>query len=411
MRSSFIVYPLLLSALLTGVGGRVRAQTTAAHIPTAPPNTDVADVAHRVFARLPTHDSVGLAQRRMLLVVPVAGYSQQTGAVGELAANAAWQRRAANVSTLIGVAQYTQQRQAVLTVTGSVWLPNNAWNLVADWRVMHYPQSSYGLGMFTSTTSGVVSMDYDYLRLYQTAYRRVAPDWYLGLGLQLDDHWNIVSRNGRREVTRISRYSEGVAGRSISAGPVLAVLHDSRANAINPVGGHYLNVQYRPNLTALGSLSSFQTLQAEARTYLRLRAGSPNLLALWSYNVFTLRGNPPFLDMPATGWDTYSNTGRGFIQGRFRGKSFVYGEAEYRFGLTRDRLLGGVVFANAQSVTELSVGRGGTVVDEGFRRVVPALGAGLRVQLNKITRTNLCVDYGVGLDGSRGLSLNLGEVF
>ena len=50
----------------------------------------------------------------------------------------------------------------------------------------------------------------------------------------------------------------------------------------------------------------------------------------------------------------YGNTGRGFIQGRFRGKNFVYGEAEYRFGITRNRLLGGVVFSNAQSVTELN---------------------------------------------------------
>ena len=53
----------------------------------------------------------------------------------------------------------------------------------------------------------------------------------------------------------------------------------------------------------------------------------------------------------------YGNTGRGFTQGRFRGKNFVYGEADYRFGIARNRLLGGVAFANAQSVTELSVVR------------------------------------------------------
>ena len=118
--------------------------------------------------------------------------------------------------------------------------------------------------------------------------------------------------------------------------------------------------------------------------------------------MFTLGGNPPFLDLPSTGWDTYSNTGRGFIQGRFRGKSLVYGEAEYRFGLSRNELLGGVVFANAESVTELKVVRG--VVENGrFGKVVPAVGAGLRL--------NLAVDYGFGLDGSRGLVLNLGEVF
>jgi hypothetical protein len=107
----------------------------------------------------------------------------------------------------------------------------------------------------------------------------------------------------------------------------------------------------------------------------------------------------------------YGNTGRGFIQGRFRGKNLVYGEAEYRYGITRNRLLGGVVFANAQSVTEINYTRGKGESDGGFERVVPALGAGLRLNLNKASRTNLAIDYAWGLDGSHGLALNLGEVF
>jgi len=106
----------------------------------------------------------------------------------------------------------------------------------------------------------------------------------------------------------------------------------------------------------------------------------------------------------------YGNTGRGFIQGRFRGKNFVYAEAEYRFGITRNRLLGGVVFTNAQSVTELSVMRG-RVIDGTFEKIAPALGGGLRLSLNKSSRTNLAVDYAFGFDGSHGLALNLGEVF
>jgi hypothetical protein len=72
--------------------------------------------------------------------------------------------------------------------------------------------------------------------------------------------------------------------------------------------------------------------------------------------------------------------------------------------------LGGVLFTNAQSVTELSVVKG-HVQDGPFEKVVPAVGGGLRLCLNKASRTNLAIDYGFGLDGSHGLSLNLGEVF
>ncbi|MBU6121542.1 hypothetical protein [Hymenobacter siberiensis] len=144
-------------------------------------------------------------------------------------------------------------------------------------------------------------------------------------------------------------------------------------------------------------------LLIDARTYLHPSPRSANILALWRYNAVTIAGNPPFPDLPSTGWDTYSNTDRGFIQSRFRGDDLLYGEVEYRYGITRNRLLGGVVFANAQTVTEQQSRR--------FEKVVPAAGAGLRLRLNKVSNTTLAIDYAFGADGSHGLSLNLGGVF
>ncbi|NML65098.1 BamA/TamA family outer membrane protein [Hymenobacter sp. RP-2-7] len=404
----------LLAGLLLAAGA-ARAQVPEApglHPAAAPAPLDVADVAHRLYPRLPAHDSASLAPgHRVLLLVPVVGYSQQTSGVAELALNLAYRAPAANVSTMVGAAQYTLNNQLIFTLTSALWRPGNRWALLGDWRIMRYPQSTYGLGMYTNTTDDAVSMDYKYLRLYQTVLRRVAPAWYVGVGMQLDDHWDIVSRNRRREVTSISHYPYGVSGRSVSVGPVLSLLHDGRTNAINPQGGYLFNVQYRPNLHALGSDRNFQSMIVEGRLYLHPSPRSANILALWSYNALTLSGNPPFLDLPATGWDMYGNTGRGFIQGRFRGRNLVYGEAEYRYGITRNRLLGGVVFANAQSVSEINYTRGKGESDGGFEKVVPALGAGLRLNLNKISHTNLAIDYAWGLDGSHGLALNLGEVF
>ena len=54
--------------------------------------------------------------------------------------------------------------------------------------------------------------------------------------------------------------------------------------------------------------------------------------------------------MPSISWDDYSNTGRGYVPGRYTGRNLVYIESEYRFGLTRNGLLGGVVFINAESI-------------------------------------------------------------
>jgi hypothetical protein len=80
----------------------------------------------------------------------------------------------------------------------------------------------------------------------------------------------------------------------------------------------------------------------------------------------------------------------------------VYGEAEYRFNLTRSRVLGGVVFANGQSARNPATGYG---------RLAPAGGAGLRLCLSKKSSSYLAVDYAVGIQGSQGVFFNLGDVF
>jgi hypothetical protein len=94
---------------------------------------------------------------------------------------------------------------------------------------------------------------------------------------------------------------------------------------------------------------------------------------------------------------------KGYEQGRFIGKRYVDLESEFRFPITRNGLLGGVVFCNAASVSELS--------NNQFEVVYPGFGAGLRIKFNKFSNSNACLDYGIGTKGSRGFFGNLGEVF
>jgi len=82
-------------------------------------------------------------------------------------------------------------------------------------------------------------------------------------------------------------------------------------------------------------------------------------------------------------------------------KNELYLEGEYRFGILRNGLLGGVVFANGETFSGLN---------SGFQRVAPALGTGLRIKINKHSDTNVCLDHAYGI-GSHGLFVNLGEMF
>lgn len=257
------------------------------------------------------------------------------------------------------------------------------------------------MGGHTSADSGYL-IDYNYVRFYTTLLKTIAPDFYLGFGYNLDYYWNVREINpptGRQ--TDFEKY--GIHPTSLSSGITLNLLYDGRRNSINPEQGYYANIVYRPNFTFLGSDSAFQTLLIDARKYMHFPSGSKNMLAFWTFDWFTLHGNPPYLLLPATASDTYANMGRGYIQGRFRSKNVLYLESEYRFGLLSNGLLGGVVFMNAQSYTEPTTNR--------FQYILPGVGAGIRIKLNKFSHTNIALDYGFGLNGSQGIFANLGEVF
>ncbi|HEX4849763.1 MAG TPA: hypothetical protein VFV08_03105, partial [Puia sp.] len=222
-----------------------------------------------------------------------------------------------------------------------------------------------------------------------------------GLGYFLDYHWNIEEEGNENGQSDADKY--GLPAKTLSSGPVINLLYDNRKNSINPQGGLYANVLYRPNFTWMGSDENWQSLTIDVRKYIRFPASSDNILAFWSFDWLTPSGNPPYLDLPSTGWDAYNNTGRGYIQGRFRGKNMLYLETEYRFGITRNGLFGGVAFVNAQSFSNYP--------QNNFDMIWPGFGAGIRIKVNKHSNTNIAIDYGFGIDGSRGFFVNLGEVF
>ena len=180
-------------------------------------------------------------------------------------------------------------------------------------------------------------------------------------------------------------------------------LYDNRDNPVNSRKGFFASVNYRNNLEWLGSDEHWQSAIIELKKYITFPAKSKNVIALWNYNWFTTGGRTPYLLLPSTGWDDFFNTGRGYIQGRFRGKNMGYFEAEYRFRILHNGLIGGVVFGNAQTFSK--------DISQQYHNTEYGYGLGLRLKLNKHSDTNLCVDYGWGQNGSQGFFVNLGEVF
>jgi outer membrane protein assembly factor BamA len=336
-------------------------------------------------------------------LAPGIGYSLSTGFGAIIATNTAFYTtndESSKLSNVFADIVYTQNEQFILHTQGNIWTKDNAYNIVTDWRYLKYPQKTYGLGMNTDIDRAL-DQDYQYVRMYTTVLKNLGNSFYAGVGYSLDYHYNITSTGDPSLVPEVT--VSDAPKKTTSSGINFNLLYDNRDNSINPDRGAYISVLYRPNFTFLGSDENWQSLRIDIRKYVRFPANSKNVLAFWSFNWLTPSGNSPYLDLPSTGWDPYNNSGRGYIQGRYRGKNMLYLETEYRFGVTHNGLIGGVVFVNAETFSE--------PITNSFNGIAPAAGFGMRLKFNKHSKTNVAIDYGFGTNGSQGFFVNLGEVF
>ena len=341
------------------------------------------------------------APKLLFACIPGIGYTLTTGLTFVVSNNLSFyagNKFTTGLSSMTTNAEFSiYDHQVIIPLASNIWTKNNTFNLLGDWRYLRYPSNTFGLGGYSSVKNAEI-IDYNYLRIYQEALKKVKGNVFLGLGYNLDYHWHIHEL-GKGDFQSYNQFTTSTH----SSGIILHFLYDGRDNVNNPEPSHFASITYRINPTFLGSDNNWQSLQVDLRKYISFPSHASNVLAFWSYAWLTFGNKVPYFELPSTGWDTYSSIGRGYIQGRLRAPNLVYLESEYRFNITKNGLLGGVVFINAQSVTELNTHQ--------FSTILPGEGIGCRFKINKHSKVNFCVDYGFGNEGSKGFFFNICEYF
>jgi outer membrane protein assembly factor BamA len=285
----------------------------------------------------------------------------------------------------------------------NIWSPGNKWNFEGDLRYSYFPQNTWGLGGNRAEDNKLL-INYSYVRLYFNALKRIGPTLFAGIGYNLDYHISIEPEDDTSDLQKFTGYDYGTAnnGNSFSSGITFNLLYDARVNSINPLPGFYYNIVYRINPKFLGSDDYWNSLYVDVRKYIPFSRKGQNVLAIWTYLWTTLGSPAPYLDLPATGWDSEQRSGRGLYNRRYTGRNLFYLETEYRKDISANGLFGFVVFANLNSVAEPGTHR--------FSYLHPAAGTGLRIKFNKNSGTNIGVDFGVS-KGYKAIYISLGEAF
>lgn len=364
---------------------------------------DAIDVTKSVlpFLKGKNTDSVKFKTGKLMpAIFPAIGYTLVSGWLVSTTINLSVYTAkpdSTNLSVIQTGGEYSLKHQIITWFVTNFWTNKNKLNFIGDCRYYKYPSYTYGLGTNTSILNAD-PVNYNCIKIYEEMLRHIG-SFYAGGGYNLDYHYKIVESGKNSD---FENYNQGAA-KTISSGLIAHLLFDNRTNMNNSKKAFYFSLSYRYNSTLLGSSNNWQYVILKSIKYFKLPGKSRSVIALWSWNEFTFGGKAPYFDLPSNGWDTYGNTGRGYIQSRFRGKNMVYLESEFRFPLSKNGLFGGVAFVNCESESQYPSNK--------FAYLAPGEGVGLRIKMNKHSDVNLCIDYGFGIGGSRGFFFNLGEVF
>ena len=379
------------------------------------------------------------AFKPLFTLLPVVAYNPTQGAlIGGAAIVGIYLGDPATttISNISANVLYSTKNQFLSGINSVLMLADNSWQLQGDWRFLVFNQDTFGLGTGTppvatgftlngyGTTQAIPGgqpMDMNLIRIRETFLKRLTKSFYIGAGYAFDRYYAIrdllLDLNATPAVVTSHYAYSTVFGFNPSgyntSGPSLNVLWDSRDSTINPYRGIYGAINYQWYPTFLGSAKDASLLSGEFRTYIGLSDAVPrNVIALWFLFQTTVSGQLPYLDLPAIGWDSRNRTGRGYVQGRWRGTAELYAEVEWRFRITDNGLVGGVVFANFETFSSAPVSYLG-FVNNGknlFQTIAPAGGVGLRFMMNRQSRTNVTLDFTVA-QGTFGVYFGAGEAF
>jgi len=337
-------------------------------------------------------DTTGM--RRRWLFLPGADWAPETGfeaAFTVITIATPKRDTLARPTTLSFYVLRSVKAQTRASFDGERWLPGNKARLQGSLSIVEYPYSFFGIGDRTTR-----SQEEKYLPRWIEGYvqmdRQVIPHWYVVLG------W----RAGYEEVRPKSPgllQDQLVPGSRITRTLIgtLGATYDSRDNVVSSYHGQLFSLAYGASNRVLGVTYSYGRLDAEWRGFMDL--GGHNVLAA-NAAVAGVDGTVPFDQLPVIGG---GHIMRGYSAGRFRDRWVTAAQAEYRSPMVFERI-GAIAFVGVGAAAP-------NPGDLGRARPFPSAGIGGRLQVDKLQRTALRLDYAFGAYGFGGLYLGFNQAF
>lgn len=305
-------------------------------------------------------------------------------------------------------------------ISHNIYTSGNKWNLQGSLVAAKTVTPDYGLGIGKgsdkSETDNILAnpgrtprvLRAQFYNFREKVYKEIKKNLFAGVGVSFDIRRKIDERDTANSLTPYNIYSDRHGfprDHYMANGLLFNVQYTTRDNQNRAYKGIYADAGFRVNQTWMGSTKSAVQFTTDFRKYIGLSARNPaHVIAFWNWGSYLVSGAVPYLELPGTAKDPGSRSGRGYTVGYFKGTKYNYSEVEYRFPILRNNFISGVMFFHLQTAND----EAGTKL---FQEWQPGGGGGLRILFNKVTRTNLCLDYAWGKYGAKGFFLGLNEAF
>ena len=289
---------------------------------------------------------------------------------------------------------YTQQRQYGIWLDHAIYTDKDDFFFLGRVRFQYFPLKYYGIGTNTPKNYTVVSNGS--LQIRERALKKVKENFYVGLEFDHQRMFDVsfdLNKAGQDFVLPLG------ANGSANTGLGLGLVYDDRKNVLNVRKGIFAEIAYLEYAKAFTSDYQFRSVQYDLRLF-RKGFAKNQVIALQSNGIANM-GDIPFNQMALMGGESMM---RGYYLGRFRDKTMVNLQAEYRFlPLPFSKHIGAALFASMGNVA-------GNLKSIDIRQTKFAAGAGLRFLVFKAKDIYVRTDLAFTKEGS-GFYLYIGEAF
>ncbi len=339
-------------------------------------------------------------QKNDFVIIPFVTYEQETSFKFGLASDYSFYTHAdstTRISSQTGKLSYSLDHQYSIELNPDIWTSYNRYHFTGALQYESFPSYFYGIGYNTLDSNKLLlSLHQYYIDL--EAEKKIFPAFRLGLTLTTASYnYNFSSNNSF--FLKYPNYYAVKGGNYFFTG--FSITYDTRDYLHYTSQGTYLQVKSDFNIKGLSTLNNISRFNFTGIEYFSF--SKKFILGFNAIYNTTFGQQVPFFLLNQLGG---ANIERGYYTGRFRDKSLLAGQVEFKY-----RLIPRLAFAAF----------GGTGTTWGYEpfstsEFKPSFGGGIRYFFSVQNKITIRLDYGVGEKlpneaRSHGFYFSLGEAF